>query len=448
MLKLNHIFIFIYSFFIINISYGQDFNSLKLYPFYNLDYKKDNSKAIKPIRDLFLRYNLVLLAESTHYDGATIDAQCMIMKELIDSGIINTIYTESSWLNAETIMTILLKEGKAGVVKAKKYATSGEMINWVDNDFWEYLTDKIIERKIRLVGFDIETNSTTLTKELFDEAQSNVIKQRLMDSVSVDELKEQYSNFDELVQLMSFSKEQYKKHNTFIKVAKEYYKTVGDERKLYQWTIMENYFFWIYHRQFSNPETEYQVLYKNTFNINISYFNSIRDSIMADIFINDYSANKNVKAVIKTSAYHSLRNFIYNSPIENLYIGKKVHVFNDILNKKLTDSIYSICFVASSGKWGLNLLGNEDTKKIRAPKKSLENYFKKSDYPFFFSNFLDSFDINSNFIMKVVFQKAIKAKWAQIFSGVFFIKEMYPVKYLYPEKHMFKNVSPISVDMK
>ncbi len=439
MLKTRYIFILILicSFLRINICCSQDFNSLKLSPFYNLDYHADNSKQIKPIRDLFLNYDLVLLAESTHYDGATIDAQCMIMKELIDSGIINTIYTESSWLNAEMIMSILLKEGKAGAAKAKKYAASGELINWIDNDFWQYLINKIVERKVRLVGFDIETNSGILVENLFNEIEPKILKLKLLDSLNVNELKDEYYHFEKFVQLMSFTKEQYQKHSTFVKIVREYYKNVGDERRMQQWSMIESYFFWIYNRQFYKPETKYQELYKNTFNINISYFNSIRDSIMADIFMKDYNGNKNIKAIIKTSSYHALRNFKDNSPIENLYVGKNVYIFNDVLNKKFTKKIYSICFVASSGKWGLNFLGNKDVKKIIVPKKSLEYHFKKIEYPFFFSNFQDSFDINSSFTMKLVFQKAIQAKWAKIFSGVFFIKQMYPIKYLYLEKHMF-----------
>lgn len=442
MIKSRSIFflIFLCTFFEVLDLNAQRFNDLKLSPFYNVNFKKDNSRQIKPIRDLFLKYNLVLLAESTHYDGATIDAQCMIMKELIDSGVINTIYTESSWLNAETIMSILLKEGKSGVEKAKKYAASGELIDWIDNDFWDYLTTKIIERKVRLVGFDIETTAWPLMEELFNEALSKIPELNLMDSIKKSELKEQYTHFENFVQLMSFSGEQYENHREFIKRVKKYYADIGDQHREHEWEIIESYLYWIYNRQFSSPETKYEVLYKGKYNINISYFNSIRDSIMAKIFIDDYSTNRNMKAIIKTSSYHALTNYKENSQIGNVFVGKNVHIFNDILNQQIPGQIYSICFVASSGEWGLDFMGKMDTRKIKVPKKSFEYFFKKSESPYFFSSFLESFDRSTSFIMKVVFQKPILAKWAQIFSGVFYIKEMYPIKYLYPEKHQIKNI--------
>ena len=440
--KRSYIFALACSFFAATICYCQGFENLKLSPLNNINYQQNNSEQIKPFRELFSKYNLVLLAESTHFDGATIDAQCMIMKELIDSGIINTIYTESSYLNAEKIMSILLKEGEAGIPKAKMYAASGELIYWIENDFWKYLTGKIILGKVRLVGFDIETSSPTLIRELYNEVQSNIFERKLMDSVSLFKLSVWYTHFDYFVELMSFPKEQYQEHCNFIKLVKEIYRNENNKIREQQWTLIESYLYWIYHRQFSDHETQYANLYRNQQNINISYFNSIRDSIMADIFMNDYNTHKSVKAIIKTSSYHALRNFRNNSPIENLYIGKEVAVFNDILNQKMEDKIYSICFVASDGNWGLNYPGRKpQLKKISPPKESLESYFRNCKYPFFFSSFEDSVTLNSSFIMRVVFNKPIQAKWAKIFSGVFFIKEMYPLNYLDTDKLKFEGYS-------
>jgi erythromycin esterase-like protein len=143
------------------------FAKLNLFPFTNINWKLDNSAQIKPIKELFSRYDLVLLSESTHYDGATLDAQNMIIKELIDSAVINTLYIETSSLNAENIMHILRSGAKDAKLKAKNYCASGDLINWVENDFWDYLAGKIMDRKIDLVGLDIETNSSLLVQELY-----------------------------------------------------------------------------------------------------------------------------------------------------------------------------------------------------------------------------------------------------------------------------------------
>lgn len=429
---------------VVNISklIGQNFNNLQLFPFSNILFTANNSSEIKPIRNLFQSYDLVLLAESTHYDGATLDAQCMIMKELIDSGEINTIYLESSWLNSEKIMSILLNEGKSGISRAKKYASSGEFINWIDNGFWNYLAEKIIEHKVRIVGFDIETNSWTLIHELFTEAKGRIVQDRSFDSLNMKSIEQCFFNFETLSETMHFKRTVYNDQMKFITRVRKMYSEKEDSLREYQWSLIEKYFYWIYNRQFLVKEDNYNVLYKDPANMNISLFNSIRDSIMAEIFLKDFLNKKNTKAIIKTSSYHALRNYESEIGIQNVFIADKVFTFNTILSKMLPNKIFSICFISSSGKWGLNFLGNKGgTKKIEISRYGIEAFFKERKEDFFFSSFKDShgFDSNTEFVMKVVFQRNIKAKWAQIFSGFFFIREMYPVKYLYPDRHQFNN---------
>jgi erythromycin esterase-like protein len=418
------------------------FAKLNLFSFTNINWKLDNSVQIKPIKELFSSYDLVVLSESTHYDGATLDAQNMIIKELIDSGIINTLYIETSSLNAENIMHILRSGAKDAKLKAKNYCASGDLIGWVENDFWDYLAAKIMDKKIDLVGLDIETTSDLLVQELYGEALKlpEISKLKNSDSLKFAYLDKSYSDISFFSYDLNFSESEYQRHVSFITTVLAEYKKSNNERRYNQWDLIQKYFYWIYERQYAVTEKNYNDLVFSSKSINS--FHSVRDSIMAGIFFKDYNKRKNVKAIVRIFAYHALRNYKESTTFEETSLVKGTHILGEILNNKIGNKMYSICFVAGSGEWGSNILGRKNLTKVKPKKGSFEKFFRNKEHPYFFTDLQSSVIKDDEFLMEVVFQKAIRAKWGQIFSGLFYIKKMYPTSYLHLEKHITDAYKP------
>jgi erythromycin esterase-like protein len=409
------------------------FDKLALFPIKNVNWRLDNSQNIDPIKSLFKKYNVIVLAESQHMDGTTIDAQCMFIKELIDAGIINTLYLESSTLNAQIIMKILREEGVNGISKAKKYAESGDYLFWIESGFWEYLANKIIEKKIDLVGVDIETTSPALVKDMIDETRylPSVDKLFKKDSIAFYKIRNIFWFFIDFQQKLIYPLDKFKIDTSFIANVITDYNAVNNTLKVRQWRIMAKYLYWIYQRQFKVKEKVFNDIFKNP--LGVTKFYSIRDSIMAEIFLEDYTKRKNVKAILSMSAYHSMKNMESSKILWQDFVGEKTHIMNDILNKTLPNQIYNVCFVAASGEWGSRFAdGESEVVKIKAPKKSLEKYFENKENDLFFTDLQGSAINEEEFCMQVVYKKPIVAKWAKIFSGLFFIRKMYPLFYNRP----------------
>jgi erythromycin esterase-like protein len=110
MFKKQAIIILLYFFILENFALAQSenlFNRLTIHPIATLSLKEINYSQIEPFENILSNNDILILSEGGHADGATYDAQCMIIKGLIDRGKINTVYTESSWLNIEKISSIL-----------------------------------------------------------------------------------------------------------------------------------------------------------------------------------------------------------------------------------------------------------------------------------------------------------------------------------------------------
>src|SRR5688572_21035659 len=90
-------------------------SSLKIYPIRNVSWKQVDSLSLQIIESTLNNNNILVLAEQNHGDGSSYDAQCMLLKGLIDSEKIQSIYIESSWLNCEKIMSLLRDSGRTAI---------------------------------------------------------------------------------------------------------------------------------------------------------------------------------------------------------------------------------------------------------------------------------------------------------------------------------------------
>lgn len=415
-----------------NSQVSSDFATLKVFPMNTLDWKQENSKQIVPIKNLFLENNIVILSENTHFDGAVRDAQCMILKELIEAGTINTVYLESSWLNINKINTILREKGIDSIEQTLQYCKSQDLQYWNNNGFWNFLAEKIVEGKIELVGFDIGGANASLAQEMYYEALKFPLinKEYGFQSDANDQLKNDFELLGLKYDLL-FPESQYLVGKVFVQKVIAEYSKIQLTKKVKEWEMINSYYDWAYARQFALHKTKKYADLDKFVKEKTSY-HSLRDSMMAQVFFSHYREKKEVKAIAIMAAYHALNNFRESSKIEECCVEKNTHVLNETLNKLINDSIYSICFVAGSGSYGYDIDGKKiEYGKINPDKKSIEAYFKEhTRYPYLFTD-LKSSTISTNFPSAIIFGKTVCADWTNIFSGMIFIREMYPTKFVY-----------------
>lgn len=415
-------------------AYGQRngmFSNLQPMPINNINWTKNNAEQVIPIKKLFDNHNVVILSENTHYDGAIRDAQCMIIKELIEAGKINTLYLESSFLNIQELNKILRTEGMAGIEKTYPYCNSLELMYWTNCGFWRYLAQKIVDNKIELVGFDISNTSSLLIRKLYEDAQEikNSKDSFNFDHIQMKELKDDYQNL-EYNYALRFPEQKYNLHKSFCRTVISNYQYLNDTSKVRDWQIMESYFDWVYKRQFVLRESK-QLSDLDKYIKEKTSYHAYRDSLMSRLFLQDYKNRNGVKAVAIMSAYHALNNFRSYAEIEKCCVAPNTSPLNEIVSKEVIDSIYSIAFVSLTGSYGQEINGKKIILgKIKPSKKSIEYYLGKTyRQPFLYLDFTSS-SINSDFPAAIIFSKTISANWSKIYSGLFFVREMYPVKFI------------------
>lgn len=398
------------------------FDSLNIYPLSALSLSEINFNQLKPFENILNRNDVLILSEGGHADGATYDAQCMIVKGLIEQGKISTVYTESSWLNIEKINSILKKYGKDSINSAEKYISSIELFYWTRNGFWNYLAEKIINNKVNLIGIDIETTSSLITVELLNEAmlKDNIFSKNEYKEVIADLSNPLQWTFD-----VNYSEAFYKKSRLFIQFIMQHYSSENNLYKVKQWQRILDYQYFRYYRNFDN--NGFRVLHPFDNGPRETYFNSIRDSVMCDILLENYTNKNSGKAVLLIASYHAMQNSELIEKLDQCLKYNYVKTFGEILNRRNILKFYNICFVTSSGKRGTKQDSKKYFYKVKKPKKgSFEDYFSKQKYSYFFTD-LESFSAKkTKFFMNPFNKKYLYADWAKIFSGIFFIKEMYP----------------------
>lgn len=383
---------------------------------------------LKFFEEILKEKNVLIFSEADHGDGSSYDAQCMIMKGLIDSSKINTVYTESSWIVLDKINDILKEEGKKGISKTIGYMQSIELKYWVSNGFWNYLANKIIEGKVLLRGFDIGA-SDTIVSELFNESMNLKSVKAYIQSNPKDfeEIKFDYENFDGWQVASTFYEDGYKQQKGFVDSVIKGYSATNNLYRVKQWQTILDFFYWMYKRtlllkgnRYGNvPEGDRQE----------SAFMSVRDSLMASYFLQDYNLNKNTKAVALMSSYHAMHNFNLIEGLNDCCIDPSVNIIGEILYKKIGKEIYNMCFITSSGFRGINYyFPKKVLRKIpKLKKNSLEYGLKDLPNAYAIIDFKSSSLNDSLFYMSPIFYRNLKSNWSKNFSGVFFIKKMEPI---------------------
>jgi erythromycin esterase-like protein len=379
------------------------------------------------VSKLLSKKQIIILAEADHGQGSSLEAQSMIIKHLIDSTDHISLYIESSWINCDKIMEVIRSDPKNGIQEAEKYMRSLGLRYWVKSGFWNYLAKKIIEGKVELNGFDIDGVSPIIVADLFNEATR-------LESVNtyIVETKNDFNDvkwFFDVFGTLSLSsvivEKVYTPVSKFIKVIITAYREQGNEYRIAQWTSILNYSYWLYKRSLVLAGNKYSNQIEN--DKQLSLFTAVRDSLMADIFLNSYKKNSSTKTICTMSTFHAIRGALTIDGVQKCCMDATVKTMGERLYDRLGNKIYSVCFTTASGEYGVDYFGSNEYLSVKKPRKgSLERQLKKLSSPYCFIDLENSPLSGEKFYMNVIFNRYLKAKWAQNFSGVFFIKKMSP----------------------
>jgi erythromycin esterase-like protein len=394
-----------------------------------VDWRETNLNDFVFLKPILSKKKILVLAESDHGHGTSLDAQAAILRWLIDSEAVHSLYIESNWINCTRIMEVLKEKGESGIKESLKFMRSAELKYWTKIGFWEFLAKKIIDGKLILRGFDIDGLAPAIAKELFQEAvKLKSVSEYYNSNLSELNSVKWYFDFFEGLNLFSVLPEvNYLEIQKFINKVIENYTHEKEHLKIQQWKSILNHFFWMYKRNYVLKENKYsnQIVTNKQF----ASFHSIRDSLMADIFLSNYLMDSNDVVVCSMASYHALLNGGVIDELEECCKVKSVSTLGEILNRRFSDVIYNICFIAASGNYGLYNFGQEAKQKIRRPiKGSMEYFLRKGKSEYCFLD-LNSFSNSPVFYMNVIFDRYLKSNWKNNFPGVFFIRRMKPAIY-------------------
>lgn len=389
---------------------------------------QNNSKLINEFSKIFKHSDLVVMSEPTHSEGTTLEVESEIIKGLISTHQINSLYLESSWVNIERIKRILTSGGKESIKSTYKYCGTGFLMDWVRTGFWDYLANAFISREVDIIGFDIEPTTTNCVYEMFLRAWDipYLDSLRIKNPKQFDALNLSLFLYDQFGFLLSFERTQFEELESVCSAAHYYWIQNKDSVEAESWRQISTYFAWIFSRQDAGVQHDYFTYADHTDIHAQALFNSTRDSLMAANFLREYSRRSDSKAVILTSAYHSMRNVSNETELQSKKLGNPKFIFGEILNDSLRKPYFNLLFIGGSG-----FRGNENWKrKIKVNSKSELGFFKQFDEPFIFANFqgtnLRDTCFKLKFPIATINEFSIKAYWARIFDGIFYIKTMHP----------------------
>lgn len=401
------------------------------HPIVKCSWNNFNTNEVDVLNVFLQNKKILVLSEIYHGDGTSYEAQCMILKRLIDSSAIDAIYTESSWLVIEKISSILKTEGKRGIPKTAAYMRSLELKYWLSNGFWDYLANKIIEDKISLIGFDVGA-SELIIDEMLNEIQSfkGIQEYKREHPYDYKLLMFEYKNFDGWGPSSFYTEKSFLRQQAFITQIKREYSNSNCKVEVKKWQAILDYFYWMYKRS-STVKKKQGLLNENNLEYQRRSFNSIRDSLMASHFLSIYKSRKsNEKSVCLVSSFHGIKKtnlrIDYQMPGEN-----ELKCMGEILDQQIGEDIYNMCFIRGGGKTGINYFSKGNIEIIGNPPINSLEFFLKSNTtaPYSIVDFEKTILSDSSFIMNATGRGYENFHWAKCFSGVFFIKNMLPLTF-------------------
>jgi erythromycin esterase-like protein len=384
----------------------------------------------KYFRGVLQNNDVLILAESAHGHGRSLDAQAVILKELLDSSAISSIYLEANWMTCDKINSTLRKKGVTARSEVEQFINSYELLYWKKTGFWDYLAGKIAAGKVELKGFDITNPSPDIVNQLYKEA----LTLKTIVSIDPDAIKQAKSVFGNgfagWQEGSLFYDTYYQKLKRFIDKVSSEYERIGDFYRAKQWASILDFFYWMVKRSY--PLRNNKAVNQIEDNLQLTSFHAIRDSLMAVKFL-EQMTEETGKVACSMSAYHALRNSNLIPGFGDCCKKAAIKTMGETIAATSAFKLFSVCFIAAEGHYGV--LSNASHQPFALPKPkpgSLEYLLSKQNETFSYYEMNERW-AQTSFEMNVLFNEYRKSTWANNYSGIFFINSMTPLK-LYSEQ--------------
>ena len=380
-------------------------------------------KSFEHIGSIVADRDIVILGESDHGDGKTIELKSRLVKYLIEEKGFNTFAGEGvGFFDME-----ILNENPSKITIPQNFLKNIWALSW---GYSEPLISTLEKNQVKYIG--IESDSYLLSQS--PEMRMKYLKKNLNVSDRTKFagiLKEMEETFLKISSLSAAKVSEneiglYIQNLEMIKANINGQNNTDENKSELLTKVIENMVSFAEYFKYFNIIGTYKAQ-----NIAIN----LRDEQMAKNLIWYKERHKDAKIIVWTANFHGakkIREIRYKEEEPDLY--NDFILFGEHLHNEYGSDVYSIAFTSATGETSTPFGERTKTIKIDAERGTLENklYEKRLEYGFLdFSAIRKSYPglIDKVFSAKILGHDNKPGKWLQVFDGVFFLRTESPLSH-------------------
>ncbi len=376
----------------------------------------NSSQPFEQIGNIVADKQIVVLGESQHGDGKTLEMKSRLLKYLIEEKGFNTIAFEGrGFLDMEILNTTTPLDSLA------ESLNKSALTSWYASEQQMELNSAIMNNDLKFIGLESYSYFVSREPDLFIEYLREFLETHFdyIEFVEWPKLKSIHYNISisNKEKITEADIEFYRK--TLTSIIHKIQSQIENSKNLEKEIALNS---------IRNAE-KFAILFKSRWlfeEINYGVYNNLRDEQMAINLLWHKKRNPNAKIIVWTANFHGakeIRKIRYKEEEPEMYnnytlLGEHLHQFYG-------DKLYSIAFTSSSGESGMV---NQEPNEIIAPEGSLEKEIEKKNMDY---GFLDLLALRKSQpdLEDVIFNTIIlghdnkPGKWLKVFDGIFYIKK-------------------------
>ncbi len=379
----------------------------------------NSEEAFEPIGNVVKNKDIVILGESQHGDGKTLELKSQLLKYLIEEKGFNTIAFEGrGFLDMEIL------NNDTPLDSLSKSLSKNSLLTWYAEEQMDMLDSAILNNEVNFIGLESYSYFVNRDPDSFIEYLKSFLEINYENIDFNQWLRLKKINYNiglsKTDEITEADIDFYFQYLTSIIVEIEKQSKSGSPKNTEKDIVLNNI----------KNAANYAVLFKNRWlyegEINFPIYNNLRDKQMAENLFWHKTRNPNAKIIVWTANFHGakkIKDDRYKKEDSTLY--NDYTLLGEYLHKKYGNSLYSIAFTSAGGE---SALVNQEPNEIIAPEGSLEKAIEHKNIDFGFIDF--SALRKSNPEMKNQKFDAIilghdnkPGKWLNVFDGIFFIKK-------------------------
>ena len=403
-----------------------------IHPFSNINPTSVDTEELSVLKEIIGTKRIVFLGEESHYDGNTLWAKSKVINYLhqemgfdvllIERGIFET---NRAWRD------LIERKDSTHNVYSNLLCPFGIGHSWQEKELYQYVGKMAFTDKQLIINgldiletspyfFGLETDLREAIEIIYKDTFPTEVKEHFRNSIINYEIND--------IKPKDYMVRKEAGWQFFIDLFKQSLQTKNlsniDQRKLMFLSQALQSFLYVRHWYKNRPKRN-----KKRGTVLADYY-TLRDEGMAKNllwYLDEYYPNK--KIIVSTSTYHISRNTESIQP-RPYFLGKDAVPMGHYVWKEYSDQIYSIAFVAHSGKRGSTINVGMRVEKIKKRKKNgLEDLIHRAGIKYGildFTSLAGEKDWLKSVHLSATFNESYKTDWSQIYDGLFYIDEMKP----------------------